>query len=170
MGLISVLPATSLISCYSRTIHRQLQVCVFVILVGIGQVFIKNAVQNRMKMHATGPHISMKARKFASLVILTVLSVQVRPRTNVHTAHSIDNSFKTPMLQQAPAYRAIVIVMPMQIRQAMYVNHMIVPVAFTLTPLSMAKNQFAVNATLLVQHVHQPQTKTRVPLVLTTVR
>ena len=112
----------------------------------------------------------MKARKFASLVILTVLSVQVRPRTNVHTAHSIDNSFKTPMLQQAPAYRAIVIVMPMQIRQAMYVNYMIVPVAFTLTPLSMAKNQFAVNATLLVQHVHQPQTKTRVPLVLTTVR
>ena len=142
----------------------------FVILVGIGQVFAKNAVKNPMKIHATVPHISMKARRFAYLVILTVLSVVALPRTNVHTAHTIENSFKTPVLQQAPEYREIVTVMPMQIRQAMYVNHMIVPVAFTLTQLSMAKNQSAVLATLLVQHVHQAQTKARVRHVLKTER
>ena len=170
MDQINALPAIPLINCYSLTIHRQLLVCVFAILVIIGQVVNRNVFRNPIQMHAMHPHISMKARNFVFPVILTALSVQVPLRSNAHTAHTIDNSYKTPVPQQAMEYREIVIVTSMKIRQTMFVKHMIVPMVFTLTSVSMAKRQSVVFATLIVLHVHIALMKPLVLPVLTTVR
>ena len=107
----------------------------------------RNVGRNLIQMHATSLHISMKLRSSVFHVIQTVWSVQALPRINAHTVPSIDNLCKTRVLPLVTEFREIVIVTRMQIRQIIYVKHMIVLVDFSLILACMARNQSAVHVT-----------------------